>query len=140
MADLELSVFPLITKNIMSRTREEIAGVTLLGEKKTVYPTDYAPQMLETFVNKHPENDYLVGSSVPRHHRCTEGASEHWLRSGSYQGQRRQAEGSRHISGLHHPACERRGHQDHRRSAGSCEDGINFEGARTLHPGYHTYR
>ena len=47
------------------RTREEIAGVTLLGEKKTVYPTDYAPQMLETFVNKHPENDYLVTLNCP---------------------------------------------------------------------------
>ena len=36
-----------------------------MGEKKTVYPTDYAPQMLETFVNKHPENDYLVTLNCP---------------------------------------------------------------------------
>ena len=47
------------------RTQEELAGVTLLGEKRTEYPTDYAPQMLETFVNKHPENDYLVTLNCP---------------------------------------------------------------------------
>lgn len=49
----------------MSRTNNELAGVSLLGEKKTVYPTDYAPQMLETFVNKHPENEYLVTFNCP---------------------------------------------------------------------------
>lgn len=49
----------------MSRTTEELEGVTLLGEKKTVYPTDYAPQVLETFVNKHPEEDYLVTLNCP---------------------------------------------------------------------------
>lgn len=49
----------------MSRTENELEGVTLLGEKKTVYPTDYAPQVLETFVNKHPEQDYLVTLNCP---------------------------------------------------------------------------
>ena len=39
------------------RQREDL---TLLGNKKTVYPKDYAPEMLETFDNKHPENDYFV--------------------------------------------------------------------------------
>lgn len=47
------------------RTTEELQGVSLLGEKKTVYPTDYAPEVLETFVNKHPENDYLVTFNCP---------------------------------------------------------------------------
>ena len=47
------------------RTEEELQGVSLLGEKKTVYPTDYAPEMLETFVNKHPENEYLVTFNCP---------------------------------------------------------------------------
>jgi len=47
------------------RTNEELEGVSLLGEKKTVYPTDYAPEMLETFVNKHPENEYLVTFNCP---------------------------------------------------------------------------
>lgn len=49
----------------MSRTENELEGVTLLGDKKTVYPTDYAPEMLETFVNKHPEQDYLVTLNCP---------------------------------------------------------------------------
>lgn len=49
----------------MSRNAEELAGVTLLGEKKTVYPTDYNPGVLESFVNKHPENDYLVTLNCP---------------------------------------------------------------------------
>lgn len=47
------------------RTNEELEGVSLLGEKKTVYPTDYAPEMLETFINKHPENEYLVTFNCP---------------------------------------------------------------------------
>ena len=34
--------------------------LTLLGNKKTVYKQDYAPEVLESFVNKHPENDYWV--------------------------------------------------------------------------------
>jgi len=49
----------------MTRTVQELDGVTLLGEKKTVYPTDYAPEVLETFINKHQENDYLVTFNCP---------------------------------------------------------------------------
>jgi len=37
----------------------------LLGQA-TVYRQDYAPEVLETFTNKHPENDYWV------HFRCPE--------------------------------------------------------------------
>ena len=33
----------------MSREKEELQGVTLLGNQKTKYPQDYAPEMLETF-------------------------------------------------------------------------------------------
>lgn len=47
------------------RTEEELSGVNLLGETKTQYPTDYAPAVLETFVNKHPENEYLVTFNCP---------------------------------------------------------------------------
>ena len=32
--------------------------LTILG-KTTAYKQDYAPEVLEAFVNKHPENDYL---------------------------------------------------------------------------------
>ena len=31
--------------------------------KKTEYRSDYAPEVLETFQNKHPENDYLAGTT-----------------------------------------------------------------------------
>ncbi len=47
------------------RTREEMEGVTLLGEKGVAYPTDYAPEMLQTFENKHPERDYFVKFNCP---------------------------------------------------------------------------
>ncbi len=47
------------------RTTEELQGVSLLGESRTHYPTDYAPEVLETFVNKHPENEYLVTLNCP---------------------------------------------------------------------------
>ena len=47
------------------RTQEELAGVSLLGENHTKYPTDYCPQVLETFVNKHPQNEYLVTFECP---------------------------------------------------------------------------
>lgn len=42
------------------RNAEELSGVSLLGNQHTEYPKDYAPNILETFVNKHPENDYVV--------------------------------------------------------------------------------
>ena len=47
------------------RTKDELAGVTLLGECRTQYPTDYAPEVLETFPNKHSENEYLVTFHCP---------------------------------------------------------------------------
>ena len=43
-----------------SRNAEELEGVTLLGNQNNKYLYDYAPEVLETFVNKHPENDYIV--------------------------------------------------------------------------------
>lgn len=51
--------------NMGGRTQEELEGVTLLGSRGTKYPTDYAPQVLETFPNKHPENDYFVKFNCP---------------------------------------------------------------------------
>jgi 7-cyano-7-deazaguanine reductase len=43
-----------------SRTAKDFGSVTQLGAQKTKYPQDYDPTVLETFDNKHPENDYLV--------------------------------------------------------------------------------
>ena len=49
----------------MTRTNDELAGVTHLGEKQTAYASDYAPQLLETFENKHPDKDYWVKFNCP---------------------------------------------------------------------------
>lgn len=47
------------------RTDEELHGVTLLGNTGTRYPDKYAPEVLETFKNKHPENEYVVTFLCP---------------------------------------------------------------------------
>lgn len=47
------------------RNDEELAGVTLLGNIGTSYPDKYSPDVLETFVNKHPSNEYLVTFLCP---------------------------------------------------------------------------
>ena len=47
------------------RTENQLDGVTLLGNTAVNYPTDYAPEVLETFINKHPENEYLVTFTCP---------------------------------------------------------------------------
>lgn len=49
----------------MPRNENEKEGLTLLGNKNTVYRDDYAPEVLETFVNKHPDNDYMVTFNCP---------------------------------------------------------------------------
>ena len=49
----------------MSRNDNELEGVTLLGANGTRYPDRYAPEVLETFKNKHPENEYLVTFNCP---------------------------------------------------------------------------
>ncbi|MBQ9364198.1 MAG: NADPH-dependent 7-cyano-7-deazaguanine reductase QueF [Schwartzia sp.] len=40
-------------------------GISSLGEGRTVYRKDYAPEVLETFRNKHTENDYWVKFNCP---------------------------------------------------------------------------
>ncbi|MDE5636377.1 MAG: preQ(1) synthase [Muribaculaceae bacterium] len=47
------------------RTDEQLAGVTLLGDTGVKYPDKYAPEVLETFVNKHPGREYLVTFTCP---------------------------------------------------------------------------
>ena len=39
--------------------------LTLLGDKNAAIPSDYAPDILEAFPNKHPGNDYLVTLHCP---------------------------------------------------------------------------
>lgn len=40
-------------------------GLSLLGKKVQKYPDKYAPEVLETFVNKHRENDCFVKFNCP---------------------------------------------------------------------------
>ena len=47
----------------MTETRKE-EGLKALGAK-TKYSMDYAPEVLETFNNKHPDNDYWVQFNCP---------------------------------------------------------------------------
>lgn len=47
------------------RTEEELQGVTLLGNRHVQYSDNYNPGVLETFPNKHPENEYLVTFNCP---------------------------------------------------------------------------
>lgn len=44
----------------MSRDKQELDGVTLLGNQNVRYKYEYDPSVLETFINKHPNNDYVV--------------------------------------------------------------------------------
>ncbi len=43
----------------------KIAGLSLLGNQQTKYPQNYAPEVLEAFDNKHPDNDYFVKFNCP---------------------------------------------------------------------------
>ena len=52
-------------KEYMSRTQEEMNDVSLLGNHNTDYDFDYRPEVLETFLNKHPENEYVVTFDCP---------------------------------------------------------------------------
>ena len=43
----------------------EKEGLTKLGSAGTKYSTDYDPSVLETFINKHQDNDYWVKFNCP---------------------------------------------------------------------------
>lgn len=47
------------------RSASETAGLSLLGQGGTVYPSSYSPDILEAFPNKHPDNDYWVKLICP---------------------------------------------------------------------------
>jgi 7-cyano-7-deazaguanine reductase len=44
-------------KKSHSRTKKELKGVSHLGNQNTKYSMEYAPEVLEAFENKNPEND-----------------------------------------------------------------------------------
>ena len=47
------------------RNEADLNGITQLGNQQTKYPQDYDPKVLETFPNKHPDNDYFVKFNCP---------------------------------------------------------------------------
>lgn len=47
------------------RNENELAGMKHLGSNGTNYIFDYNPELLETFENKHPENEYVVTLDCP---------------------------------------------------------------------------
>ena len=49
----------------MENQREKEPSITLLGSQNTRYPDNYAPEVLETFINKHPDNYYFVKFNCP---------------------------------------------------------------------------
>ena len=54
-----------LTETDNASCSEKPEGLTLLGSQKTSYPTDYEPRLLETFINKHQDNDYFVKFNCP---------------------------------------------------------------------------
>ena len=50
---------------VKQRTASEMQEITLLGEQGVKYEFDYKPEVLETFDNKHQENDYWVKFNCP---------------------------------------------------------------------------
>ncbi len=47
------------------RKEKELEGLSLLGNQGTKYDYTYKPEILERFVNKHPDNDYFVKFNCP---------------------------------------------------------------------------
>ena len=47
------------------RQAQEMGSVSHLGSQGTQYRDDYAPEVLETFPNKHQGNDYFVKFNCP---------------------------------------------------------------------------
>lgn len=58
-----------ITEVYRGRSAEELEGANSLGSGSTNYIHTYDPTLLETFVNKHQGNDYVITFD------CTEGTS-----------------------------------------------------------------
>ncbi|MDE6708195.1 MAG: preQ(1) synthase [Oscillospiraceae bacterium] len=47
------------------RTEQEQGNISLLGNQNTSYDFNYKPEVLETFLNKHPDRDYFVKFNCP---------------------------------------------------------------------------
>lgn len=51
--------------NETGRKDKELEGLSLLGNQGIKYDYVYNPEVLETFENKHPDNDYFVKFNCP---------------------------------------------------------------------------
>ena len=51
----------------MGRNKADMPQVSLLGQQGVQYGYDYTPEILQTFDNKHPENDYWVKFNCPEY-------------------------------------------------------------------------
>ncbi len=49
----------------MGRSKEEVKDLSLLGNQQVSYSSNYNPDILETFDNKHPNHDYFVKFNCP---------------------------------------------------------------------------
>lgn len=54
-----------MSDNNEGRNKEELKGITFLGNQNTKYENDYNPNVLEVFDNKHQDNDYFVKFNCP---------------------------------------------------------------------------
>ncbi len=54
-----------VSPKLRKDTSRSDEGLQNLGSKNTKYASDYAPEVLETFDNKHPDNDYFVKFNCP---------------------------------------------------------------------------
>ncbi|NWJ51725.1 MAG: NADPH-dependent 7-cyano-7-deazaguanine reductase QueF [Bacteroidetes bacterium] len=50
---------------LQSDKQKECGELSLLGNQQVKYTFDYDPTLLESFVNKHPDNDYWVKFNCP---------------------------------------------------------------------------
>lgn len=49
----------------MGRSKEEVKNLSLLGNQQVSYSSNYNPDILETFDNKHQNHDYFVKFNCP---------------------------------------------------------------------------
>lgn len=63
--EINNSIDPLVKLRKGDKWMRDLKDLTLLGNQGVKYPDNYAPEILETFDNKHPENDYFVKFNCP---------------------------------------------------------------------------
>lgn len=63
--EINNSIDPLVKLRKGDKQMRDLKDLTLLGNQRVKYPDNYAPEILETFDNKHPENDYFVKFNCP---------------------------------------------------------------------------